>query len=272
MWSIQEQNRHPSQAIPIDLPSTVAAAPTPAPTPTATPNPNIEASKIPNWAKSRVILKVPVRPGDKPFALTFDDGPWPEHTQDVLDILARYNVKATFFVVGQEVKRRPQLLKKIRDAGHSIGNHSWDHPSRPRDPVGQVQRTDAVIKATVGFTPTIFRPPYGILKNGMARQAMKGHKPVLIWSADCADWKRPGASHIAMMIENQASPGGIALMHDGGGNRSQTVAALPGIIENLQSRGFELVTIPELLRRRYIAPPKPKKTPRPAKTKKAHAT
>lgn len=236
--------------------------PTPKPTPTPTPDPMVafrKAQEVPNWSKGRVVLKVPVKPGEKVFALTFDDGPWPEYTREILQILADNDVKATFFMVGQEVSRRPQIAREVRDAGHVIGNHSWDHPSRPRDPSGQVQRTNAAIKKAVGFDPTTFRPPYGILKNGMAREAEKEGKPVLIWSADCADWKRPGSDHIARMILGQASPGGIALMHDGGGNRSQTVAALPTIIAGLKERGYRLVTIPELLSLRYIAPPKPKK-------------
>lgn len=238
------------------------AAPAPPPRPTPTPDPMLairQAQQIPHWAKSRVLLKVPVKPGNKVFALTFDDGPWPEYTREILQILKDNNVKATFFMVGQELSRRPKIGREVRDAGHAIGNHSWDHPSRPRDPVGQIQRTDAAIKRELGFAPTFFRPPYGILKNGMAKQARKEGQAVLIWSADCADWKRPGSDHIARMIIGQASPGGIALMHDGGGNRSQTVAALPIIIRELRERGYRFVTIPELMKERYLAPPKPKR-------------
>jgi peptidoglycan/xylan/chitin deacetylase (PgdA/CDA1 family) len=242
--------------------SPAQAAPIARPRPTPKPDPMIAVrarQQIPNWAKSRVLLRVPVKPGDKVFALTFDDGPWPEYTRQILQILKDNDVKATFFMVGQELSRRPEIGREVRDAGHAVGSHSWDHPARPRDPVGQIQRTDAVIKKQLGFAPTIFRPPYGILLNGMARQARKEGQAVLIWSADCADWKRPGSDHIARMIIGQASPGGIALMHDGGGNRSQTVAALPTIIRELRERGYRFVTIPELLKLRYIAPPRPKK-------------
>jgi chitin deacetylase len=99
------------------------------------------------------------------------------------------------------------------------------------------------------------------LKNGMARQARKEVEAVLIWSADSGDWNRPGSARIARRILSQASPGGIALMHDGGGNRSQTVAALPVIIRGLKERGYRFVTIPELMQRRYIAPPQPTNKP-----------
>jgi len=234
-----------------------SAAATPLPTPTATPVPYLD-QKIPQWAQGKVLNNVPVKPGDKVFALTFDDGPWPDYTEKILDVLEKHGVKATFFMVGQEVQRRPKLALAVRDAGHAVGTHSWDHPSRPRNAVDQIKRTDAIIKKTLGFYPTFFRPPYGILKNGMAKQAMKEKQAVLIWSADSNDWKKPGASRIASRIISQASPGGIALMHDGGGSRDQTLAALPEIITKLQERGYELVTIPELLKRRYVAPPKPK--------------
>ncbi|MBV9468399.1 MAG: polysaccharide deacetylase family protein [Abitibacteriaceae bacterium] len=242
-------------AAPVNMPGlTVAHASAPAPRATEPPN----SLSIPTWAQGAVIHKVPVRPGEKVFALTFDDGPWPEYTREVLRILAANNIKATFFMVGHEVRARPDVARAVRDAGHAIGNHSWDHPSRPRDPVGQVERTDQAIEKALGFRPTIFRPPYGLLKNGMARQAEQEKDAVLIWSADCADWKKPGAGSIASMIISQASPGGIALMHDGGGDRHQTVEALPRIINTLRERGYRFVTIPELLRMRYINPYAPK--------------
>src|SRR5690606_19666657 len=99
-----------------------------------------------------------------------------------------------------------------------------------RDPVAQIQKTNAQIKKVMGFTPTTFRPPYGMLKNGMAKQAMKERQAVLIWSADSNDWKKPSADRMARTIINQATPGGVALFHDGGGTRHSTVAALPRIL------------------------------------------
>ena len=208
------------------------------------------ARDIANWAKGRKISEVPVAPGTKVFALTFDDGPWPEYTREILQILKANDVKATFFMVGQEVSRRPEIAREVRDAGHAIGNHSWDHPSRPRDPIAQVEKTDAIIRKELGFRPTFFRPPYGLMKNGMAAHAMSLRDPVLLWSADSADWKRPGVDHIVRMIVGQAHPGGISLMHDGGGNRSQDVEALPIIISSLRAKGYRFVTIPELLKLR----------------------
>lgn len=266
LWSTQDTDKGNQATLTLDADSTAVAAPRATPTPT--PQPYLD-QKIPQWAQGKVINDVPVRPGQKVFALTFDDGPWPDYTEQVLDVLERHKVKATFFMVGQEVQRRPEIARAVRDAGHAVGTHSWDHPSRPRSAVSQIKRTDAVIKKTLGFYPTCFRPPYGMLKNGMARQAMKEKQAVLIWSADSGDWKKPGASSIARRIINQATPGGIGLLHDGGGNRPQTVAALPEIIRTLKSRGYRFVTVPELLKMRYIAPPKPaakKKTISPKKS------
>lgn len=260
-----------NRAASTDAPNPAQVAAKPVATPKPTPRPDDQLSIAP-WAQGKVILHVPVRPKDKVFALTFDDGPWPETTRQMLAVLAANKVKATFFMVGQEVSRRPQIAREVLAAGHAIGNHSWDHPSRPRDPIAQIKKTDAEIKKQLGFRPTFFRPPYGLLKNGMAKQAMREHDPVLNWSADCADWKRPGADHIADMIIGQATPGGISLMHDGGGDRSQSVAALPRIIRTLRARGYRFVTIPELLRLRYIAPPKPKAAKTGSSAKSSHKT
>nr|AUN36438.1 peptidoglycan N-acetylglucosamine deacetylase [uncultured bacterium] len=247
-----------------------AAAPVATPTPTPTPDPLQKyraIQEVPVWAQRRVINDVPIKPGQKLFALTFDDGPWPESTEEILHILDSYDAKATFYMVGQMVRTYPKIARKVRDGGHSIGNHSWSHPSRPRNAVAEVQKTDAEIKKAVGVLPSSFRPPYGMLKNGLARQANREKMPVIIWSADSNDWRRPSAQTIANTVIRQAHPGGIALMHDGGGPRQNTVNALPTIIRELQARGYRLVTVPELLKARYIAPPKPKKQTAPkAKT------
>ncbi len=224
---------------------------------TAQPTPAAELAsaggnlEMPSWAHGKVINSIPVKAGDKVFALTFDDGPWPESTRQILRVLKDNNVKATFFMVGQEVSRRPQVAREVLAQGHAIGNHSWDHPSRPRDPIMQVQKTNEQIKKVIGYTPTIFRPPYGILA-GMAHEAEREGDPVFLWSADSVDWSRPGVEKIVSRILNQARPGGISLMHDGGGNRSQSVAALPLIIQGLKARGYTLVTIPELLQHRDL--------------------
>lgn len=233
------------------VPVKAVAARVPARAPRATPTPQLYASHdIAKWAQGKEISSVPVKKTDKVYALTFDDGPWPVYTRQILRILKENNVKASFFMVGQEVRARPDVARAVRDDGHAIGNHSWDHPSRPRNPIMQVMRTDAIIQKELGFRPTFFRPPYGIMKNGMARQAMKLHDPVLLWNADSRDWNKPGANRIVRNVVNAATPGGISLMHDGGGDRHQDVEALPIIISTLRAQGYRFVTIPELLKLR----------------------
>lgn len=229
--------------------------PVPTPAPAPAPDPVlkfVEAHRIPVWAHGKTYRNVPVKAGDKLFALTFDDGPWPRYTDQILTILAQHNAKATFYMLGEMAQKHPELVLRVRDAGHAIGNHSWSHPQRPGDPVAQVQRTNAQIKKITGFTPTTFRPPYGLLKNGMVQQAGKDRMVTFLWSADSNDWKRPGSDRIVRTILNQATPGGVALFHDGGGNRSQTVAALPRILTELKARGYRFVTIPELLEARHF--------------------
>jgi chitin deacetylase len=237
------------------------------------PKPKPDSQAIPKWAEGTVINNVPVRRGQKVFALTFDDGPWPVYTNQILKILDDYNVKATFFVVGSVLRNYPEIGKAIRDGGHAVGGHSWSHPTRPRDPVAQINKTDTAIKHILGLTPTIYRPPYGIVNNRMTQQARREKQAVLIWSADSLDWRRPGASRIAANILRQASPGGIGLLHDGGGPRSSTVAALPTIIRGLKARGYRFVTIPELLKLRHLPPTKPKQKKKAAgKTKQPQNT
>ncbi|MEO6907118.1 MAG: polysaccharide deacetylase family protein, partial [Abditibacteriaceae bacterium] len=181
-----------------------------------------------------------------------------------LSILKKQNIKATFFMVGSELAKRPQVGRDVVAAGMVVGNHSWDHPAKPRDAVSQVKRTDSEIFKQLGIYTHLFRPPYGIVNNGMAAQAKREKHAVMLWSVDSEDWRRPPVSTIAKTVMREVYPGGIILMHDGGGNRSNTVAALKIIIPRLKQKGYKFVTVPELMEMRYVSP---KKTPskKPAK-------
>ena len=191
----------------------------------------------------------------KVFALTFDDGPDPAYTPQFLALLKQYRVPATFFMVGSMVRAHPATALQVKAAGFPIENHSWSHPRTPKFPVAEITRTDAILLSTLGTRPTLFRPPYGLIGNGMASAAQKEGEKVVIWSCLGADWdKKNTPAQIAAKVLGRARSGGIALLHDGGGNRSRTLAALPTIIETLQARGFRLVTVPELLR---LGTPKP---------------
>ena len=234
---------------------------TPTPQPSPTPRPT---------AKPKGIALTGMKTDKKVFALTFDDGPDPSYTPKILKILKQKNVPATFFMVGEMVKWHGPTAKLVKAAGHPIGNHTWSHPKRTKSPRTELDRTDAIIKRELGVTPQFFRPPYGILGNGLAAVASANGQDVIIWTSDSDDWNRKtDAARIKSNVLKNLAPGGIALMHDGGGNRSATVAALPGIIDAIKNRGYELVTVPEIMaigtpETVHIGPktrrPKPKKS------------
>lgn len=187
-----------------------------------------------------------VAPRAGTVSLTFDDGP-SGYTPQVLDILGQYGVKATFFVLGSEVQRYPDLIHRMVAEGHSVQSHSMTHPPLPglSDAALQQQVVDSrsVINAVAGVAPRCMRPPYGA-RNGRTDGAMRaaGMEPVL-WSIDTLDWKRPGADTIVARAVGQAQSGSVILMHDGGGDRSQTVAALSSIIQGIAGRGLGFDTI-----------------------------
>ncbi len=179
--------------------------------------------------------------------MTFDDGPQAGNTEQILAILAQNNVKATFFQVGANLAAAPDLGRAVRDAGHAIGNHTWSHQEAPADPADEVHRADATIQSVYGGPTAIFRPPYGNFDNGVVNVALDDNDGVILWSVDPNDWDMPGTDVIVDNVLAGVTPGGIVLMHDGGGDRSQTIAALPRIIAGLRTKGYRFVTVPELL-------------------------
>jgi peptidoglycan/xylan/chitin deacetylase (PgdA/CDA1 family) len=185
------------------------------------------------------------------IALTFDDGPNPVYTPQVLAILQTYKIKATFFDVGYLVKDFPNIVRQEFLQGHSIGNHSWSHPQLTRlsatGILSQLVSTSNAIQSVTGSRPTIFRPPYGSFNRIVFAQALQQNLSTILWNDEAHDWATPGINMIARRILNLARNGGIILLHDGGGFRAQTVVALPIIITTLKQRGFTFVTIPQLL-------------------------
>jgi peptidoglycan/xylan/chitin deacetylase (PgdA/CDA1 family) len=193
---------------------------------------------------------------DQPVvALTFDDGP-STYTAQVLDILARYQVKATFFVIGQNVDRYPDYARRIVAEGHVIGNHTYSHPlwgavEAPHDMHGELARAAQAIEAATGVYPTLFRPPHGWRSPWMIQLARREGYEVVTWSVSPDDWRRPRPQVIVERVLQHIRPGAIILLHDGletsvGPPVQNTVAALPDLIEGLQARGYRFVTIPEL--------------------------
>jgi peptidoglycan-N-acetylglucosamine deacetylase len=182
----------------------------------------------------------------KIIALTFDDGPG-VYTPKILAILKAKGVKATFFVIGRQVPGRWSITRGLARAGMSVQNHTWNHPNLTRAPTAtirsEISRTDNLIKAVTGVRPTCVRPPGGAYDATAITVAAQGRHRLVNWSIDPRDWSRPGAGAIRSRVLNHAANNGIVILHDGGGNRSQTVAALPGIITGLRARGYSFVTV-----------------------------
>ncbi len=178
-------------------------------------------------------------------ALTFDDGPG-TYTQAVLDALAAKHVPATFFVLGGAAAGNKAMIKAIKAAGHEVENHTWSHPvltevsaERVRS---EISRTNAVIGGG-----RFLRPPYGTYNAAVAAQAHALGLRIALWTVDTLDWKHPSVESIMSYVKAKTKPGAIILMHDGGKNRSQTVAAIPVIVDWLFARGYSLTTVEQLL-------------------------
>jgi peptidoglycan/xylan/chitin deacetylase (PgdA/CDA1 family) len=178
-------------------------------------------------------------PGDVIY-LTFDDGPVdPRWTPQVLEALARHDAKATFFILGQLAQRFPELIQAEVDAGHSVGNHTFDH--RTLDGIGREAFFNELLateKALGDKGSKCMRPPYGATDAyTVAYAAELGYK-VVLWDIDTQDWRRPGAWAIASEVLEAARPGAVVLMHDGGGDRTQTVEALDTVLTTLSDQGY----------------------------------
>ena len=187
--------------------------------------------------------------GPLAVALTFDDGPWPHTTQQMLTILSQRQAPATFFVVGRQVERYPELVHREVAAGMAIGSHSYRHPqpfdrlpvARIRDEITQGRRT----LVPLGIHPVGFRPPGGAASPAVTAAAQELGDRTVLWSVDPADWQPGVASdQLVQRVLAAARPGAIVLLHDGGGNRSATVAALPAIIDGLRRLGLTLTVVP----------------------------
>jgi peptidoglycan-N-acetylglucosamine deacetylase len=184
--------------------------------------------------------------GRKVIALTVDDGPSPVYTPQVLRLLARYQVTATFSMVGLEVAAHPAVAREVAAAGHKIINHTWSHINlAKRSPVviaDQINRATTAIHQATGRVPDMFRAPYGAWSPAVLRQCERDGMAPLAWSVDPRDWSRPGVTSIVRNIMHNTRTGSIILEHDGGGNRSQTVAALKIVLPRLLAEGYRFTT------------------------------
>ena len=184
--------------------------------------------------------------GRRVIALTFDDGPGP-YTAQVLSVLEQYHVPATFFEIGEEVAANPQLTKMVSDAGYPVEDHTWNHPDLTTIPLSQypfeIDQTQNEITQVTGLTPDCVRPPYDAMDPTVLEQLGDRGLTAMSYSIDADDWKLPGVSAIVDSVVNAAFPGAVADLHDGGGDRSETVAALPAIITELEARGYTFVSV-----------------------------
>jgi len=179
------------------------------------------------------------------IALTFDDGPDPRYTPRILEILRQAGVHATFCMVGTQARAHPDLVQAVRDAGHTICDHTEHHPHldqmAPADVDGEIGSMAAFLHDTAGVAPQFTRAPYGGVNATVVQTAHKYGTRVLGWSVDPADYTKPSPVVIAARVLAGAHPGAIVLMHDGGGDRTNTITALPVIINALKARGYAIV-------------------------------
>ncbi|MBM7582910.1 peptidoglycan/xylan/chitin deacetylase (PgdA/CDA1 family) [Caldicoprobacter guelmensis] len=209
-----------------------------------------EAAKLCQLYPETFISSLPIR--EKKIALTFDDGPDSQTTTKVLDILQYHNIKATFFVIGQNVDKHREVIYRIIKSGHEIANHSWSH-IRPtfistEELINEIEKTCTKLQET-GINTRVFRPPYGLVTpQQMEMLKALGYKAV-IWSIDSMDWYTSDPQEIVQCVVKNAHPGAIILMHCAGGpnNRHATVEALPLIISALKKEGYEFATLGQLL-------------------------
>lgn len=189
------------------------------------------------------------RPIERQVALTFDDGPGP-YTDEILEILKRFDAPATFFVLGNMVEERPDLVRRELHQGHAVGGHTYDHPRMGELPLGtQISELNGLEQALRDNDlpqPRMFRPPYGSFNADTIELLDHRRELLVLWSIDTGDYLDPGSAVIAERAL-QAKPGSVILMHDAGGDRSETVDALPQILRGLRKRHLEPVTVPQLL-------------------------
>src|SRR5216110_56030 len=198
---------------------------------------------------------------DGPYiAMTFDDGPSATLSPKLLDLLAAHHIKATFFVIGENVAEHPEIVARAAREGHEIANHSWSHPNLAKmsqeSVRSQLQRTDDAIKNATGERPTLMRPPYGSIT---AREKRWIHDEfgyrIILWDVDPYDWKRPGPAVVRNRILKETLRGSTVLSHD---IHPGTIEAMPSTLDALEAKGFKFVTVSELLR---MATPQPSHTP-----------
>lgn len=190
-----------------------------------------------------------VKISQKVLAMTFDDGPHPSLTPKLLDLLKERNIKCTFFLIGQQVKMYPDIVRRIIAEGHEIGNHTWTHCSLTSRSDAQIRnelkKSEDAVYEVAGFRPHLVRPPYGAV-NSRIKDLMFtefGYSTIM-WSVDPQDWRRPGVSVVTSRLVNGAHPGAIMLSHD---IHPPTIQAMPAMFDQLLAQGYQFITVSQLL-------------------------
>lgn len=200
--------------------------------------------------ESSIVYHAHANAGGK-IALTFDDGPHPHYTQEILGILAEYNVRATFFVVGENVEFYPTLIGQIQAAGHEIGNHTYNHSRLARQTVAQIKeeilRTESAVYEQSDFRTKLFRPPEGLFNDAVLSAAKELDYHIILWNIDTRDWDHTPPDKIAENILTHVKSGDIILMHDYIGYDSPTPEALRIVIPALLEAGYHFVGVSELI-------------------------
>lgn len=229
---VQEQAVSPSGALDLGTPTGKASTPEASAPQASAPRASAPGDDTTDCSKVKCI------------ALTFDDGPAVPETATLLEYLAQYKARATFFVVGQNAAAHPDILRAEAEAGHEIGNHSWSHPDLTQltaaEVASQLERTSAAIKSATGKEPTLFRPPYGAINDTV--KSATDLSPVL-WDVDPEDWKYRDAAKVAQTVIAQAGPNEVVLVHD---IHPTSVAAVPEILRALTAQGYHFVTVSHL--------------------------
>ena len=219
------------------------------------------AEKTPAAPKEPAITFNSVHVDGPYIAMTFDDGPSAVLTPKLLDLLAAHHIKATFFVIGENVAEHPEIVARAAREGHEIGNHSWSHPNFAK----MSQRTFGAscneptmqLRTPLGKRPTLLRPPYGSITEREKRWIHDefGYD-IILWDVDPLDWKRPGPAVVRSRILKETRPGSIVLSHD---IHPGTIEAMPSTFDQLEAKGFKFVTVSELLDMATPVTPRPKR-------------
>lgn len=206
----------------------------------------VQARVAPELPKNMPAVVTHNAQAGKKVALTFDDGPHPENTPAILNLLDQYKAKATFFMLGKSADFYPDLVQKVAEAGHEVANHSWSHPQltllSDQGIQQEINQTDDAIRAALGYNPTLHRPPYGAYDDRVIQNV---GKPLVLWSIDTLDWQSHDPQAILSIVKENLHDGAIILMHD---VHAESVQGAKLVLEYLSSQGYEMVTVSELFK------------------------